>query len=245
MLEEPKIKIHYSCKAEIPEIESYTFTLDLYDNIYTKNLVDMETGFQKAFDYSKFDGQLLLYIRVDYTGELTGELEYIEAGDIYLEYDDSFNKRFYLSMQLAGACNAYKIGKLTGHNVLREIIDGLQDYQKVNIECSVPEIPNTIELIELRINNCIDMEDSNIGVYLENIGKFINLINDNDCIWKTDLPVQNNMINFKTIHYKSTTSDKFPVERNYNVSELNLGESKDNCTLTKEEGKFILNCTFE
>ena len=219
--------------------------MDLYDNIYTKNLVDMETGFQKAFDYAKFDDQLLLYIRVDYTGELTGELEYIEAGDIYLEYDDSFNKRFYLSMQLAGACNAYKIGKLTGHNVLREIIDGLQDDQKVNIECSVPEIPNTIELIELRINNCIDMEDSNIGVYLENIGKFINLINDNDCIWKTDLPVQNNMINFKTIHYKSATSDKFPVERNYNVSELNLGESKDNCTLTKEEGKFILNCTFE
>ena len=110
--------------------------------------------------------------------------------------------------------------------------------------CTVPK-----HTLDLKINYCIYMRNPHLGVYLKNARKFIDLKSDvNRCIWQNNMELKDDVLHFKVMTYRNTVSEKFRNVRKYNLSELQPGETKENCTFNKDvsnEFNSILNCTFE
>lgn len=247
-LEEPQIKDQYTCTVNkvggTLKTENNVFTFDLYDNNFTKN---MEPSFTFSFIYFLIKNftqdleliQATLEGNALTSGDLTVEYDNITAGDVYFDKDEDTGE-YLLNMELTDNNYGYKIGKLSDYTVLKGILGSVNIDDVVEIECQIPRI-----IYKLRINNCIDMKKPKFGVYVENIEKFIDLKSNDKCVWEGEIPVQNNTIYFKTIHYQSLTSEKFGVERNYSLDDLRNGIENDKCTLKNESSTFILNCTFQ
>ena len=168
-------------------------------------------------------------------------------------YDNTYSKDFKKNISLEFSYNLITKFSKQGRNIKKKFLRRLQSHDELLDVGELPVLPGinnnpapAVEknIIELIINSCIDMEKPNLGVYLKNIKKFIDLKTEDKCTWKGIIDVQNNTFQFKTISYKSITSDTFPIVRKYNLSQLTSGVTYDNCTLIKEDSKSIFNCTF-
>ena len=98
--------------------------------------------------------------------------------------------------------------------------------------------------INLAINNCFGQSkcpnEYEIGVIIDD--EFYGLNCLDSCLWKAQILTTLDILNFKTLHYTSFSSDVKPIVKQFNISEtLNDGE----CEFRKETNEsFALNCDF-
>ena len=98
--------------------------------------------------------------------------------------------------------------------------------------------------INLAINNCFGQSkcpnEYEIGVIIND--EFYGLNCLDSCLWKAQILTTLDILNFKTLHYTSFSSDVKPIVKQFNISEtLNDGE----CEFRKETNEsFALICDF-
>ena len=113
-------------------------------------------------------------------------------------------------------------------------------FEAIFIQCYL----EFIFTINLEIKNCFGQDkcpnEYEIGIIADD--EFYGLECSDNCLWKAQIPNVVDILNFKTLHYTSFSSNVKPIVKQFNISEtLNDGE----CEFKKETNDtFSLTCDF-
>lgn len=101
-----------------------------------------------------------------------------------------------------------------------------------------------IEAIELKIENCIDPEEDykiyEMGIIINN--EFYDLEHDKNCSWKKRIEKKGEILSFKTLLFNSVTSNKRPLCKTFNLTQLVESGEINECSFRTENSTLFLNC---